>query len=142
MKIRKAKISDSQEIYDLLNFNYELKDSNEKEDYPLQWIKKAINSKEILFLTAMDKDINGILIAYILKTVGEAYLNTLYVRPEYRKKGVGKRLLEEYEKFIKKNKISYSELFVNSKNVPAKKFWESQKYEKGYEFVFYAREVK
>ena len=53
----------------------------------------------------------------------------LMVKPEYRNKGVGKKLLENVEKRFKKDGIRRIYLLVIKKNKIGNKFWGNNEYE-------------
>jgi len=51
------------------------------------------------------------------------YLCDLYVKPKYRKLGIGKMLVNEFIRWLKKKKIKYLELDVYYNNLLARKAW-------------------
>jgi ribosomal protein S18 acetylase RimI-like enzyme len=51
------------------------------------------------------------------------------VKPEYRKNGIGKRLLEKTEKELKKEGIRKTFLVAFKKNKSGNKFWDNNGYE-------------
>ena len=137
---RKAKESDSKELFALSNkllrfhkhFFPEIYKFNKK--YPFmqkKFFRKNIrSSKACVFVAEFD----GKLIAYALAITKkysppiyiwkkEVSLSDLYVETNFRSTGVAKRLFYEVEKFAKKNKADFINLYVDSKNVGARKFY-------------------
>jgi ribosomal protein S18 acetylase RimI-like enzyme len=56
------------------------------------------------------------------------FIYHLMVKPEYRKKGIGKKLLEKVEKNFKKDGIRKIYLVALKKNKTGNKFWENNGY--------------
>lgn len=88
-------------------------------------IKGTIEAGYNIFLVAIDDEK---FIGYIEYTIIEkidkvAYINQFYVEDEYRKKGVGKALMDEVEKEAMKNKCSKIELNCWSFNQNALDFY-------------------
>ena len=57
-----------------------------------------------------------------------AYVDTMYVLPDYRGKGVASALMEETETIARKNKCKMITLFYNTRNNEASKFYYRKKY--------------
>jgi ribosomal protein S18 acetylase RimI-like enzyme len=64
----------------------------------------------------------------ISKIAKVGYVAGAYVLPEYRGKGIMTNLEQMLTNFFKENAISYVELNVISKNLPAKRSWEGLGY--------------
>jgi len=54
------------------------------------------------------------------------HINQIIVDKEYKRKGIGKRLLEEAEKKAKELGIKVIDLFVSEKNAEAVNFYEKR----------------
>ena len=101
-------------------------------------ISSLINEKSALCLLGkIDGKIVGIITAKlkhtpaieIIRRTKFVSIENLIVDPEYRKKGLGKSLLLEVEKWAKKKKAIRVSLNVYAKNTEAVKFYGQTKYE-------------
>ena len=117
----------------------------EYEAYHEDTFMKLLNREECLFLVYEDK---GEVVAYIYAEIitrggvfveGKIiYINDLYVKKPYRKKGIGQKLLSEIEKIAHELKITTIELMVWEGNENALRFYE----EAGYKNRSYIKEKK
>ena len=142
--IRLANNSDIKEIYEIVNKVKELKDYNKGEEYPIYWVRNVIkNKKENLVLVyEKDKNFAGFLIAHLLYSNKDAIRNNIYVKPEFRRKGIANELVMEYEKRIKKLGFDFSISFVNVKNKKMQNFNDKHGYLKGNKFFAYYKWIK
>ncbi len=64
---------------------------------------------------------NGELIGYagLMTVLDEGYISNVAVKPEYRRKGVGRRLMEELESRARERNLSFLTLEVRQSNSPA-----------------------
>ncbi len=62
----------------------------------------------------------------------KGHLFNLYVRPNYRKKGLGKKLIKKILTWFKENKINEIELFTGANNYPAQGLYKKLGFEKYY----------
>ncbi len=101
----------------------------------LEWMKRKL-AKENAFLFVAEYD--GKIVGYIFgwierrsknywKTSKYGYICDLFVKEEYRKKGIGKALLKEAEEWFKKRGISKIFLEVYFDN-PAREYYMRQGY--------------
>jgi ribosomal protein S18 acetylase RimI-like enzyme len=115
--IRKAKISDSKQIKKLFE--------KERGFWDKKWRKNVLelgikSSNGLSFLFEQEDKIIGFICAHDLGFRG--YLSELIVAPDYRKKGVGKKLVKRVERELKRRecKTLISDVWINSK-----KFYEA-----------------
>ncbi len=98
-----------------------------------KFVTQQIKSKKGLVLIAyhQEKPV-GYCLSLIKKNIPifeikeYGYISDLYVKNAYRRKGIGKKLIDESKKFFKKQKIKYLELTTNHNNYESIKFY--QKY--------------
>jgi len=62
----------------------------------------------------------------ITKRVDTVYISDMVVLPEYRNRGIGKKLLDKAEEFTKERKIKYIKLIVFADNEVVKKLYEEK----------------
>lgn len=83
--------------------------------------------KEFAFSAKENNETLGQICGYIDYVNMSATIEDLYVDPEKRKGGIGKKLIEAYENFAKENGCVMS--FVDTTKASAPKFYEKQGYE-------------
>jgi ribosomal protein S18 acetylase RimI-like enzyme len=134
--IRKAELNDLWGIQklnqDLFNhdFNFDktldLKWPTKNEDYYKKRIKEE---KSIAFVAEYEKKIIGYLIGCIKKPEDYrtvkliAELENMLIEESYRKKGIGKMLINNFIKWVKENKINRIKVSVYDKNTNAIEFY-------------------
>ncbi|NLZ47885.1 MAG: GNAT family N-acetyltransferase [Clostridiales bacterium] len=98
----------------------------------IEYINSLIEQEEsILYVSVINSKIIGLIQVYIketpdiniLKKRKFAYIDSLYVKEEYRKKGIGKLLFNEALNWIYSNKVSEVELNVWQFNQDAINFY-------------------
>lgn len=134
MIIRRANLNDFEELKEikLLSKKGELKYSEtinpieeNKEDY-FRYLKKDLTYiNRGTFIAIDNKKIIGIVLAQYYKPLPiskhskKGYISNLYVKEEYRKKGIAIKLVKKAEEWLKKNKVSHITLEIHVKNKPA-----------------------
>ena len=119
IKYRKMKISDYNEINELYKSSKKivLYSTDDKKGYKLFLAK----NKELCFVaTENDKIIGSIQGATDYK---RGYIHHLIVHEDYRKKGIGKKLVSLVIKVLKKLKLSDVVILINNKNKSVKSFY-------------------
>ncbi|MBE5819475.1 MAG: GNAT family N-acetyltransferase [Clostridiales bacterium] len=129
VKIRKVKKSDFYDVFNLykelylaecpfddnLNINYyETKESKNK-------VLKSIKSRKKTFLVAEEKDkvigfVDGYMLNYSQYIHKVAYLDHLCVNINYRKRGIGKLLINSFEEKMKEQGAKFIKLNAFSEN--------------------------
>lgn len=109
------------------------------------FLKAINNKKQIIFLAELKKEIIGFVLInirsapQIFQNKFEAVITDLFVKKEFRKKGIAKNLIKKAKAFAKKNKCPYVRLNVYYSNKIAKKVYEKLDFKKF--AIIYAGEV-
>jgi len=100
------------------------------------WVKDLMKSDIALVLVALD---HSQVVAYSLsqinkrpplfKEIDYGYIYDLAVKSEYRRKGIGEKMLGEILEWFKSHQITRIELMVLTKNRAAFFFWEKHGFE-------------
>lgn len=144
MKIRKGRLSDLGEIYEILNRTKELHGRNDnKEEYPKSIIKETLlDKRESVLIAEEDKKLIGLLIAEVWKKKKYSYLVNVFVKPEYRKKKVASILLKEHENRCKREGMNSLVALVLVDNKKMQSFMKKHNYKKGNKFYYYTKELR
>lgn len=147
MKIRKAKKEDFRQYLRLkkqsLNeypnlINEKIKRTNN--DIKKEFNEFFLSKKRFLLFVEKDNEIEGYLIGSIIRsdyqTIG--YVDDLFISKNFRKKGGAKKLIEEFIKILKRNKIKKCRLGVNIKNNKAIRLYRNM----GFEIKHYEMDKK
>jgi ribosomal protein S18 acetylase RimI-like enzyme len=65
--------------------------------------------------------------AYVTKTLAE--LDNFYIDEEYRRRGIGKKLVEEFKKYCILQGIEEIEVTTNCKNINAREFYKNNNFD-------------
>jgi len=138
MLIRKAKLKDldvlSKMSLSLLKYHQKFdkyfSPSKNADKFLKSFQKKCIYSKNYyLIVSILDGKINGYALAGlssrppIFKDRKVGFIYDVYVEEKFRKRGIGKELLEEMFNWLKSNKIKNVELSVHAMNALGNKVW-------------------
>ena len=146
LKIRKAKEGDYSAANNLYHVTYDMYHEKIPSFYkkqPSQTLPKGTylnmihGNESLVFVAEADKNVVGLLYAEIEKEEGDKWvyprkrvrIEEIAVLPEFSRKGIGKRLLQEAEKWAKKKKISDLILLTYAFNEGAIRFYETHGYE-------------
>jgi len=147
MNIRRAKKNDFNNYY---SFRIEsLKElskiSGEKLVVSLKIIKKEFNdilkSKKRFLLFSVDKGQTcGLLLGSLFKNVyiTSGYIDDIFIKKEYRRKGYAKKLIESFIKITKNKKATKVRLGLRTKNKKALKLYKKL----GFKIKYYEMERK
>jgi len=145
MKIRKAKLSDVNEISYLnsLLMKYHIKFDrywNVKKDARKtysKYVRKMIRSPKATVFVADD---GGKIVGFtsgkiekrppIFKIEKCGKVDSTFVLKQYRRRGIGKKLIDELIKWFKSKGIEYVELEVDTRNKIALKAWKKFKFKR------------
>lgn len=135
--IREAKRDDIKDINNLLTdlIQYERRyDENINKNYVVKnYYEQFLNKKDSCIIVAEDKNNNilGYGFGFIMD-YGNVYdnkvaqLDAMYIKPEYRKNGIARQIIQYFIEWSKKNKASYIELKVYNNNNKAIELYEKE----------------
>ncbi len=142
VKIRKAKKEDTKEIAQILINESSKKPHNES--YDLKTALKEVKGffKGELYVSIGGKEIRGFLASSITPdNKQKAYLNELWLKPNYQRKGLGKSLVKFIENYYKKRGVKIVRL-VSKRNAEAFKFYKKIDYKQIRDLVFMEKKLK
>lgn len=144
MKIRRGKLRDAKEILKLLNSTPELQGTEDEQTYTPDFVKGSIKNKdrELVLVAEENKKLIGFLTAELWKHKGYSFFVDLFVKPEFRNKGVASVLYLEYESILKKLKIKTLTALVLVTNKRMQKWCKKHKIVKGNKMYFYEKIIK
>ena len=140
MEIRKATFNDFEKILslnkDLFLFEKKFTDTfNEDWSYTNQgkeyFARKIANSNSIFFVAEIDENIVGYILGYIdsypVRNINPiVMLDNLFISENYRRKGIGSKLFQEFLKVAKDNGAKRLQVKTYSKNKEAIEFYKKQ----------------
>lgn len=138
MKIRKAKIKDLEDVIELsyesaiyhkkLTLYYDT--SKDVKEVLTKSLKKNIySSNSCIFIAEENNKIIGYLLAFkinrseMFKVKKAGLIADVFIERDYRRKGIGDKIVEECFNWFKKDKISFVEINVEFSNRQAMNFW-------------------
>jgi N-acetylglutamate synthase-like GNAT family acetyltransferase len=144
VNIRKADIKDSKEILNLLVKTPELQGSEEVDSlYTEEYVIDTINDKDmnLVLIAEENNKVIGMIMAEIWLKKKYSFLTNFVVDLDYRKKGIGKQIYNEYENICKELELKNIVALIHKTNVIMQKFCKSKGYNKGHEMYYYDKEL-
>ncbi len=139
--IRLANEKDIQKILELFNSNLNLIGDNFRYDKN-QITEYLINDNYRLFIYELNDKIIGVVSAELWKKAKWAYVGEIIVDKNYRRKGIGTKLLDYVEKEAKKINISSIFIFVDENNKEMKELMKKRDHKGGRKYIHYSKELK
>ena len=145
--IKEATVKDSEKIGEVFDLYRQFYKKGPDKIISIEYIKQRLTNKEsTIFFVEEDNVCIGIVQLYItfdsLELSKKIILYDLFVRPEYRKKGIGAMLMDASKDFAENNGISGIELSTAISNGTAQSLYESLGYERDNEFYSYYLSTK
>jgi len=145
--IKEATVKDSEKIGEVFDLYRQFYKKNPDKIISIEYIKQRLTNKEsTIFFVEEDNVCIGIVQLYVtfdsLELSKKIILYDLFVRPEYRKKGIGAMLMDASKDFAENNDISGIELSTAISNGTAQRLYESLGYERDNEFYNYYLSIK
>ena len=145
--IKEATVKDSEKIGEVFDLYRQFYKKNPDKIISIEYIKQRLTNKEsTIFFIEEDNFCIGIVQLYVtfdsLELSKKIILYDLFVRPEYRKKGIGAILMDASKDFAENNGISGIELSTAISNGTAQRLYESLGYERDNEFYNYYLSIK
>jgi N-acetylglutamate synthase-like GNAT family acetyltransferase len=145
IKIRPAKISDRGEILKILRQTPELQGSRHHVDaeYNMNYVCDCIrDTRENCVLVAVDgKEIIGVATLEIYLKKKFSHLTDIAIISGYRRSGVGSRLYEACEKFLKKKKIVAIAGITLTDNKIMRRFLTKHKLDMGRKMFYFEKKL-
>ena len=143
MRIRKGQLKDFKELIRVLNNTPQLQDYKDGRCYSEEWVKASIRDQpHNLVLVADDNGkIGGFLLAEFWKNKSFAEMVDLYVKQEYRQRGIATLLVNEFEKVCMERKVTSISALVLVTNKRMQNFMKKKEYKKGNRFYFFGKDL-
>lgn len=135
MIVREAEVKDISELVDMsvqlltyeLFYDENLRKPSENELYDF-W-NRTVNNKRCVVLVAEKKNLVGYVYGWFMRDYfifrkPRAYISDLFVKPEFRRRGIGTLLVNELLKYFRENGVKFVYVDVYSRNDSALRFWE------------------
>ena len=145
--IKEATVKDSEKIGEVFDLYRQFYKKDPDKIISIEYIKQRLTNKEsTIFFVEEDNVCIGIVQLYVtfdsLELSKKIILYDLFVRSEYRNKGIGAMLMNASKDFAKNNGISGIELSTAISNGTAQRLYESLGYERDNEFYNYYLSTK
>ena len=145
--IKEATVEDSKKVGETFDLYRQFYKKDPDKIASIEYIKQRLTNKEsTIFFVEEDNVCIGIVQLYVtfdsLELSKKIILYDLFVRSEYRKKGIGAMLMDASKDFAKNNDISGIELSTAISNGTAQRLYESLGYERDNEFYNYYLSTK
>ena len=145
--IKEATVEDSEKIGEVFDLYRQFYKKNPDKIISIEYIKQRLTNKEsTIFFVEEDNVCIGIVQLYVtfdsLELSKKIILYDLFVRSEYRKKGIGAMLMDASKDFAENNGITGIELSPAISNGTAQRLYESLGYERDNEFYNYYLSTK
>ena len=145
--IKEATVEDSEKIGEVFDLYRQFYKKNPDKIISIEYIKQRLTNKEsTIFFVEEDNVCIGIVQLYVtfdsLELSKKIILYDLFVRSEYRKKGIGAMLMNASKDFAENNGITGIELSTAISNGTAQRLYESLGYERDNEFYNYYLSTK
>ena len=145
--IKEAVIADAEKIGEVFDLYRQFYKKAPDKTLSVEYIKQRLSNKEsTIFFVEVNNICMGIVQLYItfdsLELAKKIVLYDLFVKSEYRKKGIGRMLMNASKNFAEKNNISGIELSTAISNGTAQNLYESLGYERDLEYYNYYLSIK
>ena len=145
--IKEAVVEDSEKVGEVFDLYRQFYKKDPDKIISIDYIKQRLTNKEsTIFFVEENNICIGIVQLYItfdsLELAKKIILYDLFVKSEYRKKGVGTMLMDVSKDFAEKNNIGGIELSTAISNGTAQSLYESLGYERDTEFYNYYLSIK
>ena len=145
--IKEATAEDSEKIGEVFDLYRQFYKKISDKTLSIEYIKERLSNREsTIFFVEGNNICMGIVQLYItfdsLELAKKIVLYDLFVKSEYRKKGIARMLMNASKNFAEKNNISGIELSTAISNGTAQNLYESLGYERDTEYYNYYLSIK
>ena len=145
--IKEAVVEDSEKVGEVFDLYRQFYKKDPDKIISIDYIKQRLTNKDsTIFFVEENNICIGIVQLYItfdsLELAKKIILYDIFVKSEYRKKGIGTMLMNVSKNFAEKNNISGIELSTAISNGIAQSLYESLGYERDTKFYNYYLSIK
>lgn len=144
IKIRRGRHNDFKELFKILNETPELQTDEKGKSYSKEWIMDSLTDKKrnLVIIAERNKKLIGLLVAELWEKKKSSFLVNIFVKKDYRGRGIATILIKKYEKICRKYKIIHILGLVLITNKKMQKFMGKYNYKKGNKFYVYEKKLK
>ena len=145
--VKEAVIEDSEKIGEVFDLYRQFYKKEPNKSLSIEYIKDRLANKEsTIFFVEENNNCMGIVQLYVtfdsLELAKKVILYDLFIKSEFRNKGIGTMLMNASKNFAEKNNISGIELSTAISNGTAQHLYESLGYERDTEYYNYYLSIK
>ena len=145
--VKEAVIEDSEKIGEVFDLYRQFYKKEPDKSLSIEYIKDRLANKEsTIFFVEENNNCMGIVQLYVtfdsLELAKKVILYDLFIKSEFRNKGIGTMLMNASKNFAEKNNISGIELSTAISNGTAQHLYESLGYERDTEYYNYYLSIK
>ena len=145
--VKEAVIEDSEKIGEVFDLCRQFYKKEPNKSLSIEYIKDRLANKEsTIFFVEENNNCMGIVQLYVtfdsLELAKKVILYDLFIKSEFRNKGIGTMLMNASKNFAEKNNISGIELSTAISNGTAQHLYESLGYERDTEYYNYYLSIK
>ena len=145
--VKEAVIEDSEKIGEVFDLYRQFYKKEPDKSLSIEYIKDRLANKEsTIFFVEENNNCMGIVQLYVtfdsLELAKKVILYDLFIKSEFRNKGIGTMLMNASKNFAEKNNISGIELSTAISNGTAQHLYESLGFERDTEYYNYYLSIK
>ncbi len=145
IKIRAAVPSDAENILNLIKGTQELQGLGDADPvYSESFVNDFITDKKMNLALVAEASgaFAGFLFAEIWQGKKYSFLDNFAIKQEFRAKGIGSQLYDEFEGICRKKGLRTAIALVEQSNTAMQEFFKKKEYEKGHKLFFYEKVFK
>lgn len=138
IEIREARIEDVTTVYKLGENVNEFHTSDQAPNFwPEEVLRNCVTKDDVSFFVAqVGGEIAGFIIANLNKSLSKTEIENIFVRPDFRRQGIGASLAKKVVEVAKLNKYQFISVLIPPDDVAALKTYEEAGFTKGETFLW------
>ena len=138
VEIREARIEDIATVYMLGKNVDEFHTSDQAPNFwPEEILRSSVAKDDVSFFVAqVDGEIAGFIIANLNKSLSKTEIENIFVRPDFRRQGIGTSLVEKVVEVAKLNRYQFISVLTPPDDAAAIKTYEKAGFTKGETFLW------
>lgn len=138
IEIREARSRDVSTIYNLGRNVAEFHTSDQAPNFwPVEVLQNCIGKQDVYFFVASSSnEIVGFIIANCNKSLSKAEIENIYVRPDFRRQGIGASLARKVVETAKQDQYQFISVLTPPSDIAAIKTYEEAGFAKGETFLW------